>query len=84
MCQLAIHTQNIESCSNISIAPKEILGAPGLQSQECKLLELIPRICASTKSSLCPRGFVYSPFFLGYTHLSLFDMLLATRGGLGT
>jgi hypothetical protein len=64
MYQLAIHTQNIESCFDISVAPREIMVAPGLQSRECNLLVLIPRVCASTMSFLCPRGFLYSPFFL--------------------
>jgi hypothetical protein len=68
MCQLAIHTHNIESSFDISIAPKEILEWPSLQSQECKLLELIPNICVFTMSFLCPKGFLYSPFFWGYNY----------------
>jgi hypothetical protein len=64
MYQLAIHTQNIESCSDISVAPREIMVAPRLQPRKCNWLVLIPRVCASTMSFLCPRGFLYSPFFL--------------------
>jgi hypothetical protein len=54
--------QNVEICSNIAVTPKEILVIHGSQSQGCKLLELIPKICISTMNIFCPRGFLYTPF----------------------
>jgi hypothetical protein len=68
MCQLAIHTHNIESCSDKSITPKEILVALGLQFRKCNLLELIPKACASIMSFLCPRGFSIHPSFSLHYH----------------
>jgi hypothetical protein len=84
MCQLAIHTHNIKSSSNILIAPREILEWPSLQSQKCKLLESIPKICVSTMSFSCPRGFLYSPFFWGYNYtLNTFYDIFAPGTSLG-
>jgi hypothetical protein len=57
--------QNVEFCFDRAIAPKEILVPLGLQSQGCKLLELIPRICISTVSLLCQEVFFIHPSF-GY------------------
>jgi hypothetical protein len=64
MWQLTIHTHNIESCYDILVTPREILVAQGLQSQECKLLELIFRICVFTMNLLYPRGFSLFTFLL--------------------
>jgi hypothetical protein len=52
--------QNVEF---FSVAPREIMVVLGLQSQGCKLLELIPMINISIVNLLCPENFLYTPFF---------------------
>jgi hypothetical protein len=64
MCQLAIHTQNIKFCSNISIPSKEIIVALSLQSQECKygnwFLGFVLLLCVSCAQEV----FFIFPFLL--------------------